>query len=146
LATWTPQAKIETCKEIFDANVFGAVRVLQAAQGLLKSSSKARVVNVSSELGSLQNNGDPDFEFAQVKPLGYNASKAALNMVTVLASDALPAAKVNSACPGYTATELNGNSGYRTVDQAATVIVDLATLPDDGPSGKFFNDKGPIPW
>lgn len=142
-------ANLDKCKQAFDTNVFGPVRVLQAANNLLRKSSAPRIVNVSSELGSLTNNGDPNFEFADTKPLAYNASKAALNMVTVLANHAfaaVPNAKVNSACPGYTSTEINGNTGYRTVQQAADIIVKLATLPNDGPTGAFFNDAGPIPW
>mmetsp|Transcript_19978 Transcript_19978/g.61804 ORF Transcript_19978/g.61804 Transcript_19978/m.61804 type:complete len:234 (+) Transcript_19978:1-702(+) len=139
-------ADLDDARTVIDVNVFGAVRVLRAAERLLRASPAARVVNVSSELGSVAHNADPSFEFAAMKPFAYNTSKAALNMTTVLASHALPGVKVNAACPGYTDTDLNEHSGHRTVQQAANVIVRLATLPDDGPSGRFFNDEGPLPW
>ena len=114
-----------------------------AAQG-----DATRIVNVSSGLGSLALNGDPDWAFAPYKLLGYCASKAALNMLTVqLAFDLRGTAiKVNSADPGFTATDMNEHRGTQTVEQGAAEPVRLALLPSDGPTGGFFETAGPRPW
>jgi NAD(P)-dependent dehydrogenase (short-subunit alcohol dehydrogenase family) len=139
---------IAAVRRIFDTNFFGALALSQAMLPLLRKSASARIVNVSSGLGSIGLNNDPDWEFAQVKLLGYNASKAALNMLTVQLAYELKdtSAKVNSADPGYTATDLNGNRGYQTVPQGAAEAVRLALLPDDGPTGGFFSNEGANPW
>ena len=84
-----------------------------------------------------------------MKPLAYNSSKAALNMQTVLFAAELARdtkIKVNAADPGYTATDLNGNSGHQTVEVGAQAAVRLATLPADGPTGGYFDKDGPVPW
>jgi len=103
------KASIDAVRRIFDTNLFGALAVTQAMLPLLRKSSSARVVNVSSGLGSLTHNSDPAWEFAPVKRMGYNASKAALNMLTVLLAAELKntGIKVNSANPGFTATDMN---------------------------------------
>ena len=117
---------------------------------LLKRAAAGRVVNVSSSLGSLTLNNDPSWPYAAVKLVSYNSSKAALNMQTILFAAELAAEgspiKVNAACPGYVATDLNNHQGHRTVEQGAGEVVRLATLPADGPTGKFFNEDGPVPW
>ena len=135
-------------KATYDTNVFGPFVVTKAMLPLLKKSSAGRVVNVSSGLGSLTQNSDPNWEYAKVKPLAYNSSKAALNMQTVLFADELKDTpiKVNAADPGYTATDLNGHQGHRTVDEGARAAVRLATLPEDGPTGGYFDEAGPVPW
>jgi NAD(P)-dependent dehydrogenase (short-subunit alcohol dehydrogenase family) len=109
--------------------------VTQAMLPLLLKSSSARIVNVSSGLGSLEYNGDPDWEFAQHKYLGYCTSKAALNMLTVQLAFELreTGIKVNSADPGFTATDLNQHRGYQTIEQGAAETVRLALLSDAGP-------------
>ena len=105
-------------------------------------------MNVSSELGSLAQNTNPDFEFSQIKLLAYNSSKTALNAVTVQFAHELKNTpiKVNAADPGYTATGFNNYSGTQTVEQGAQAVVRLATLGNDGPSGGYFNAVGPLPW
>jgi NAD(P)-dependent dehydrogenase (short-subunit alcohol dehydrogenase family) len=115
---------------------------------LLRRSASGRIVNVSSGLGSLTHNGDPKSELAGVRLTGYNASKAALNMLTVqLAAELRPAGiKVNSADPGFTATDLNGHRGHQTIPQGAAAAIRLALLPDDGPTGSFFSAGGQEPW
>ena len=115
---------------------------------LLRQSSPGRIVNVSSGLGSLALNGDPDWEFSSIKLFGYNASKAALNMLTVqLAAELAPnGIKVNSADPGFTATDLNGHRGYQSIEEGAEIVVRLALLPDDGPTSGFFSKDGANPW
>jgi NAD(P)-dependent dehydrogenase (short-subunit alcohol dehydrogenase family) len=139
---------VELLRKTYETNVFGPVSVTTAFLPLLKKSSAGRIVNMSSSLGSLNLNGDESWDFASVKPLAYNSSKAALNMTTVIFAAELKEAgiKVNSACPGYVDTDLTDHRGPRTVEQGAAIAVRLATLPDDGPTGGYFNDDGAIPW
>jgi NAD(P)-dependent dehydrogenase (short-subunit alcohol dehydrogenase family) len=115
---------------------------------LLKKSSCARIVNLSSGLGSLAQNSDPQSEFAQINLLAYNSSKTAVNALTVMFAKELKnsSVKINSADPGYTATDLNGHRGYRSVQQAAKIVVHLAMLQEDGPTGGFFDENGKVPW
>jgi NAD(P)-dependent dehydrogenase (short-subunit alcohol dehydrogenase family) len=142
------QQKVDQIREIYDTNVFGAIRVTQAFLPLLKSAGQANLVMVSSGLGSLGWLSDPTNEFYGVNVLGYNSSKTALNAVTLAFAKELAAfgIKVNSADPGFTATDLNGHSGYRTVEQAAAGIVWLATLDSSGPTGGFFFEENRVPW
>lgn len=135
-------------RKTFETNFFGVIALTQSFLPLLKKSEDARIVNVSSGLGSLTQNSDPAWEFYEVKPLAYNSSKTALNAFTVMLAHELKDTniKVNSADPGYTATDLNGNRGYKTVEQGASVIVELATLPNDGATGGYFDDAGVLPW
>jgi NAD(P)-dependent dehydrogenase (short-subunit alcohol dehydrogenase family) len=142
------KTNIEAVRRVMDTNFFGALALTQAMLPLLQRSGSARIVNVSSGLGSLTLNSDPEWEFAQVKTLGYNASKAALNMLTVQLAHELreTSIKVNSADPGFTATDLNGHRGYQTIEQGAAKAIRLALLPDDGPTGGFFSTAGPNPW
>lgn len=138
----------ETLRKTFDTNFFGTIAVTQALLPLIRKSDYGRIVNVSSGLGSLTLHGDPAWEFYEVKPLAYNASKTALNAFTVMLAHELKdtSIKVNSADPGFTATDLNNHQGYKTVEQGASVIVDLATSPADGASGGYFDDQGVLPW
>ncbi len=103
---------------------------------------------MSSGLGSLTLNSDPDYEFSQFKLLAYNSSKTALNAVTVQFAHELKdtSIKVNSVDPGFTATDLNGHRGTGTAEQAASVVLRLATLPEHGPTGGFFDTNGHVPW
>lgn len=139
---------LETLRRTFETNVFGVFAVTQALLPLLRNSEAARIVNLSSGLGSLTQNSDPRWEFAGVKPLAYNSSKAALNMLTVILAAELRETpiKVNAADPGYTATDLNQNRGTRSVAQGATAAVRLALLPADGPTGGYFDENGVVPW
>ncbi len=142
------QTTLDTLRRTYETNVFGVFAVTQALLPLLKKSEAGRIVNLSSGLGSLTQNCDPKWEFAAVKPLAYNSSKAALNMLTVIFAAELKDSgiKVNAADPGFTATDLNQHRGPRTVQQGATAAVHLATLPADGPTGGYFDEDGPIPW
>jgi NAD(P)-dependent dehydrogenase (short-subunit alcohol dehydrogenase family) len=142
------KANLEAVRKTFDTNFFGALTVTQALLPLLRKSPAARIVNVSSTLGSLAFNSEPANPYASFLSIGYAGSKAALNMLTVTLASELreTPAKVNSACPGYVATDINRNSGPRTVEQGAAIIVHLATLDADGPTGGFFDDNGPIAW
>jgi NAD(P)-dependent dehydrogenase (short-subunit alcohol dehydrogenase family) len=138
---------VDDIRQIYETNVFGPIRIIQAFLPLLKAAGAGNIVNVSSELGSLGALMDPDSEFHGVNILGYNSSKTALNAVTVSFSKALAAdgITVNSADPGYTKTDLNGHMGYRTVEEAARTIVQLATATD-GSTGTFLNHKGTLRW
>jgi NAD(P)-dependent dehydrogenase (short-subunit alcohol dehydrogenase family) len=131
----------EGFSQVLEVNVVSVVRVTDAFLPLLRRSEAARVVNVSSELGSITSMTDPEIPFAdQEMDSAYPASKAALNMVTALYAKALSGtpAKVNAANPGYCATDMNGHSGPRTAEQGARVSLHLATLPQDGPSGVLW--------
>jgi NAD(P)-dependent dehydrogenase (short-subunit alcohol dehydrogenase family) len=142
------EESVPDIKAIYEVNVFGPIRVTQAFQGLLKAAPSARIVNMSSGLGSLTRMSDPASEYGKFNHLGYNSSKTALNGVTVVLANALRPfrIKVNSADPGYVGTDLNDHTGPRTVAEGAAPAVRLATLEDDGPTGKFFNESGPEAW
>ena len=139
---------LEIIRKTFDTNFFGVIAVTKAFLPLIKKSSGGRIVNVSSGLGSLAQNSDANWDYKDVKPLAYNSSKTALNAFTVILAHELKDQniKVNSADPGYTATDLNGNQGTKTVEEGATVITELATLDESGGSGGYFDDKGVVPW
>jgi len=141
-------AGTDTVRRLMETNFIGPLAVTQAMLPLLRKSAAGRIVNVSSGLGSLTLNGDPDWEFAGVKLLGYNASKAALNMLTVQLAWELrdTTIKVNAADPGFTATDLNQHRGTQTVEEGARAPVRLALLGRDGPSGGYFDAAGRLPW
>ena len=129
-------------------NFIGAVAVTQAVLPMLRKSPSARIVIVSSGLGSITLNGDLAWPHVGVKFLAYSASKAALNMFTVQLAYELrdTKIKVNSADPGYTKTDLNHNRGTQTIEEGAAETIRLALLPDDGPTGTFSANEGPNPW
>jgi NAD(P)-dependent dehydrogenase (short-subunit alcohol dehydrogenase family) len=129
-------------RAMFEVNTLGPLRVTQAYLPLLHAAAAAWVVMMSSGLGSVAEAGDPAGLFWNVGYAGYCASKAALNMLTVkLAKELLASGiKVNAADPGFTATDLNGHTGPRTVEQAAAIAVELATLGFMGPTSGYFHD------
>ena len=133
---------IDDVRAMFEVNTLGPLRVTQALLPLLRKSAAPRVVMMSSGLGSISDTADMASLIWNVDAAGYSASKAALNMLTVKLAKALlgDGIKVNAADPGYTATDLNGHSGARTVEEAAAIAVELATLGPLGPTGGFFND------
>jgi NAD(P)-dependent dehydrogenase (short-subunit alcohol dehydrogenase family) len=141
-------ADVNAVRRVFETNFFSTLALTQVVLPLLRNSRAGRIVNVSSGLGSITLNGDPNWAYAPFKLIGYCASKAALNMMTVQLAYELrgTAIKVNAADPGYTATDLNGNSGHQTVEEGAAESVRLALLPADGPTGGFFDSAGPEPW
>ncbi len=140
-------APLAEVRAIFDVNVFGVIAVTQAMLPLLRRATAPRIVNVASSGGSLTLNSDPGNPHRTMFG-SYSASKTALNALTVAFAADLEAdgVKVNSACPGFTATDLNFFRGVRTVEQAAREPVRLALIGADGPTGTFSNDDGPIPW
>lgn len=127
-------------------NLLGALRVTNAFVPLLRASQHARVVNVSSMVGSFAATLEYDMFDWQVVPPIYAISKTALTMLTLKYSRALPGILVNAADPGYTETDLNNGRGTQTVTEGTDAIVHLATLEDDGPTGTFLNRSGAVPW
>ncbi|GLZ38118.1 SDR family NAD(P)-dependent oxidoreductase [Actinokineospora sp. NBRC 105648] len=143
----------EDLRPLYETNVFGVVTVTRAMLPLLRRSRAPRVVNVSSTTASVELTRRPEpIPGDPTRRLAYASSKAALNMLTAQYAEAferdpeLARIKVNAVAPGFTATDLNGFTGTRTAAEGARVITRLATLPDDGPSGGFFDDRGPLPW
>jgi len=126
-------------KEAIATNLLGPWRMVQAFLPLLRKSRAARIVNVSSESGSLAHMG--------AGPPAYQVTKAALNALTRTLAGELKGAGilVNAVCPGWVATDMGGPGG-RPVRDGAAGIVWAATLPDDGPTGGFFRDGKPLPW
>ncbi|MEU6261077.1 SDR family NAD(P)-dependent oxidoreductase [Streptomyces sp. NPDC047043] len=130
----------------YDTNVFGVVRVTHAFLPLLQTSDNAVVVNVGSGLGSPAAHDDPARPEFQVLMLDYNSSKTALVMITAQYAKAFPGIRFNTVDPGYTATDFNGNTGLKTVQQGAEIIVRMARIGADGPTGGFFDEDGPVVW
>jgi NAD(P)-dependent dehydrogenase (short-subunit alcohol dehydrogenase family) len=139
---------LEAIDRTLRTNFSGAVAVTQAMLPLLRKAPSARIVNVSSGLGSLTQQGDPNYGFSFAKFLAYSASKAALNMLTVHLAYELrdTPIKVNSSDPGYTATDLNNHGGHQTIPEGAAETIRLALLPDNGPTGSYSDSAGPVPW
>ena len=129
---------LDAMREVYETNVFGVIMVTNAMLPLLRRAPAARIVNVSSEVGSIAAMTDPGSPLAQMPAgLAYPSSKTALNMITALYAKELrdTPIKVSGANPGYTKTDLNGNTGFRSAAEGAEASVHLATLGDDGPSG-----------
>ncbi len=139
---------LEHTREVFETNFFGVIAVTQAFVSLLKKSDAGRIVNLSSGLGSLNETSNPGSPFYGMNLLDYNSSKTALNAFTVILAKEFinTPIKVNAADPGYTATDMNANTGTLTVEEGADTPVWLATLSEDGPTGGYFNSRNPIPW
>jgi NAD(P)-dependent dehydrogenase (short-subunit alcohol dehydrogenase family) len=153
------ETDLDTMHEVYEVNVFGVIRVTNAMLPLLRRAPAARIVNVSSEVGSISSMTDPASPLSQMPAgLAYPSSKSALNMITAMYARELrdTPIKVNAANPGYTKTDLNRNSGFRSVTEGAEATVYLATLPADGPSGilwgHLWSADGPadaygrLPW
>ncbi|MER5213842.1 SDR family NAD(P)-dependent oxidoreductase [Streptomyces sp. NPDC002838] len=135
-------------RTVFDTNVFGVVRVTHAflPLPLLRRSAAPVVVNVSSGLASLTAVSDPSAPAYAYPGVAYPASKATVNLITVQYAKAFPAMRINAVEPGFTATDLNGNTGTLTVEEGAEIIVRMAQLGADGPTGGYFDADGPLPW
>jgi len=132
---------------VVDTNVVGVIRVTNAMMPMLRRAPSPRVVNVSSTVGSLT------LQTAQADAVGpvsaaYSPTKSYLNAITIQYAKELAGTGVlvNAGCPGYVATDLNGFQGSRTPAQGAAVFLELATLPDDGPTGTFRDETGLQPW
>jgi NAD(P)-dependent dehydrogenase (short-subunit alcohol dehydrogenase family) len=151
------ETDLDAMREVYETNVFGVIMVTNAMLPMLRRAPAPRIVNVSSEVGSITSMTDPASPLAQMPAgLAYPSSKSALNMITAMYAKELrdTPVKVNAANPGYTATDLNRHSGFRSVAEGAEASVHLATLPADGPSGILWGHLwtadadayGPLPW
>jgi NAD(P)-dependent dehydrogenase (short-subunit alcohol dehydrogenase family) len=132
------ETSMEDMQAIYRINVFGVVSVTNAMLPLLRRAEAARIVNVSSEVGSIASTTGTANAIGRMPPSAqYPSSKAAVNMLTVMYAKELrdTPIKVNAANPGFTATDFTDGRGVRTAAQGAEPSVHLATLPDDGPSG-----------
>jgi NAD(P)-dependent dehydrogenase (short-subunit alcohol dehydrogenase family) len=136
-----------TVRATVETNVIGVIRVTNAMLALLRRSASPRIVNMSSSVGSLTLQLTPGAETGPIA-VAYAPSKTFLNAVTVQYAKELHDTNIliNAACPGFVATDLNGFRGVRTPEQGAAIAIRLATLPDDGPTGAFFDDAGVVPW
>ncbi len=130
-----------------ETNVIGVIRVTNAMLPLLRRSASPRIVNMSSTVGSLTRQTSSTDQAGPIS-VAYAPSKTFLNAVTIQYAKELrdTSILINAACPGFTATDLNGFRGVRTPEQGAAIAIRLASLPDDGPTGAFFDDAGPVPW
>jgi NAD(P)-dependent dehydrogenase (short-subunit alcohol dehydrogenase family) len=132
--------------KVSDTDVIGVVRVTQAALPLPEMSNNPVVVNVSSALGSFWAVTNPERPAFHVPAVVYGAPKAAVSMLTVQYAKAHPDIKFNAVEPGSTATDLGGGSRGRPVEEGAEVIVRMASISKDGPTGTFQEDAGELAW
>jgi NAD(P)-dependent dehydrogenase (short-subunit alcohol dehydrogenase family) len=140
---------VNMVRAVFETNVFGLIAVTNAVLPLLRRSPAPRIVNVSSAAGSLTINSIPDGPLAGLPTsAAYSPSKTAVNALTVQYANELrkDGILVNAADPGFVATDVNDHTGYLTPAQGAAVVVRLATIGADGPTGGFFSADGPVPW
>lgn len=142
-------APLDEVRAVWETNVFGVLAVYQAMLPLLRESSDARIVNVSSGVGSLELNAAPDGPYHRSFGPVYPASKAALNAMTLAMMVELEGTgiKVNLVSPGFTKTNLNGYAGTQSVADGAREVVRVALLGPDGPTGTFTRwENATIPW
>ncbi|MEH2466291.1 SDR family oxidoreductase [Nostoc sp.] len=139
---------INTIRQTFNTNFFGLVELTQVLLPLILNSPSGRIVNMSSIEGSLTLHATPNSPTYDSKPFAYNASKAAVNAFTIHLAHELrnTPVKINSAHPGWVKTELGGEGAMMDIAEGAKTGVELAMLPDDGPSGGFFHLGEPVPW
>jgi NAD(P)-dependent dehydrogenase (short-subunit alcohol dehydrogenase family) len=136
----------EDAEAVFATNLIGPIRVIHAFLPLLAKSSAPVIVNVSSGLGSFAATHDESRIESKVAVPLYSVSKAGLTMLTTQYAKALPHIRINAADPGYTATDLNDHRGAQSVEEGTDAIVQLATLPPDGPTGTFVDRQGNVGW
>ncbi|WP_374947757.1 SDR family oxidoreductase [Agreia sp.] len=132
---------LSVLQTVLETNIFGVIRTTNAMLPLLRRAPSPRIVNMSSDMGSLT---------LQTGPMlaAYAPSKTMLNSITAQYARAFTDTKIiiNAVCPGYVATDFTGFNSPRTADQGAAIALRFATIPDDGPRGGFFNDDGVVPW
>jgi NAD(P)-dependent dehydrogenase (short-subunit alcohol dehydrogenase family) len=142
-------ASIDEVRAVWETNVFGVLAVYQAMLPLLRQSSDARIVNVSSGVGSLSDNANPAFPYHAMFGPVYPASKTALNAITLAMMIELESTgiKVNLVSPAFTKTNLNGYAGTESVEDGSREVVRVALLGPDGPTGTFTRwENATIPW
>ena len=148
IATPPSKTDMDIVRQVYETNVFGTASVTIAMIPLLREADHARIVNVSSSLGSIALALNPKDMFYGINSLQYQSSKAALNAITVEFAKELErdGIKVNAACPGFVDTDFNGHQGTKPATQAAGIIIKLATLGENGPTATFQNEDGELPW
>ncbi|GID57705.1 SDR family oxidoreductase [Actinoplanes couchii] len=141
------ETDLDVVRTVMETNVLGVIRVTDTMLPLLRRSASPRIVNMSSSVGSLTRQNEPGDTTGPLS-MAYAPSKTFLNAVTVQYAKALrdTGILINMACPGFVKTDLNGHRGHRTPAEGAVAAVRLATLPDGGPTGAFFDEDGPIAW
>jgi NAD(P)-dependent dehydrogenase (short-subunit alcohol dehydrogenase family) len=142
-------ASLDEIREVWETNVFGVLAVYQAMLPLLRESADARIVNVSSAVGSLATNADPSYHYHAFFGPVYPASKTALNAMTLAMMIELESTgiKINLVSPGFTKTNLNGYEGTQSVEEGSREVVRVALLGPDGPTGTFTRwENEAIPW
>jgi NAD(P)-dependent dehydrogenase (short-subunit alcohol dehydrogenase family) len=146
ISSWTDVTGPDALR-VFDTNAVGLIRVTQAALPLLTKAANPVVVNVSSALGSFWAVTNPDRRQFHFPSIVYGASKSAVSMLTVQYAKALPGIKFNAVEPGFTATDLTPFSDAgQPVEKGAEIIVRMATIGEDGPTGTFWENDGELPW
>ncbi|MFD2649208.1 SDR family oxidoreductase [Devosia albogilva] len=141
-------ASTAAVRRLMETNFIGTLAVTQSMLPLLRRSEAGRIVNLATTLGSLAINGDPSSPYYSARLIGYNASKAALNMLTVQLAAELKDTRiaVNSVCPGYVKTDLTGNNGFMTPAEGARLPVQYALMEDSTVTGRFVEPDGVTPW
>lgn len=133
-------ASTETIRMAMETNVYGPLMLCQAVIPLMRKNNYGRIVNLSSGMGQLSdmNGGYP----------AYRISKTTINALTRIVADEIKSTNIliNSMCPGWVKTDMGGSGATRSVQEGADTAVWLATLPDNGHTGKFFRDRKEIPW
>jgi NAD(P)-dependent dehydrogenase (short-subunit alcohol dehydrogenase family) len=143
---------LDIFRETFATNLFGVVATTEAFLPLLLAAPEGRIVNVSSTVASLNDQSDPDSAYYGLVVPAYQASKAALNSITIALAKSLADSniKVNAVCPGWVQTDLGGPQNKAaaptTPDAAARMVSQMALVGDDGPTGGFFDEAGPVRW
>ena len=142
------EVPLELLHKVFETNFFAQVALTEALLPLLKKSPAGRIVNLSSILGSLTLQADPQSPIYNAKSFAYDASKTALNAFTIHLAWELrdTPIKINSAHPGWVKTDMGGAQAPMELSEGGKTSAALATLPDDGPSGGFFHLGQPLPW
>jgi NAD(P)-dependent dehydrogenase (short-subunit alcohol dehydrogenase family) len=138
----------DVLRQTFETNFFSVVALTQALLPLIRKAPAGRIVNLSSILGSLTLHSDPSSGIYDKKAFAYDASKTALNAFTVHLAQELRATKikVNSAHPGWVQTDMGGSAAPLRLSEGGKTSVQLATLPDDGPTGGYFHLGEQLPW
>lgn len=139
---------IEVIRNVFETNFFGVINVTQTMIPLMNNSSNPIIINVTSDLASLTNHSNPDWEYYRFKSSAYSPSKTALNAYTVMLAHELKNENfiVNAVNPGHTATDFNQYKGEKTASEGAKVIVNYAINENAKLTGKYLGENGEIPW
>ena len=143
------EVSIDLIKDVHETNFYGTIRTTQHFLPLLMKAPQPRIVNVSSDMGSLTLHSDPTYKYYDNKITAYCSSKTVINSYTVMLAYEFmnTKLKVNSISPGFTKTGLNDYKGVNTVEQGARPIVNFITIDENGPTGKFFDENlVELPW